>query len=301
MRTMENQHSGRIRDALQSLPVLDDVYIRMQAMNIDMIDTYLSDLEQQLLQEYIEIEKTPVANALFVSALSQFWIFGLYELLRTWRQRARDVVKFAVELKSLDLAARKRRIAEKKDQIKKAVSIDGSDFFYWSPYEKAAKNAKFAETIDNAIDRSELLFRRIEALRISLAKHEMPKNKGSFATAPGYGRIDLSDGSIYWQVVFPNNEIDIISRRAIADDCRELAKKRLRHILPKNIQTKISVLPNHGYGSKLVTVILENGKAYPNTLIAWNKVIIHVSGYGKVPFDARRIVDIRYVAPVKNS
>ncbi len=39
----------RIRDVLESLPVLEDLYLRMQAMNIDLVDAYLSDWETALL------------------------------------------------------------------------------------------------------------------------------------------------------------------------------------------------------------------------------------------------------------
>ena len=44
---------------------------------------------------------------------------------------------------------------------------------------------------------------------MSLAKHELPGVKGSFVMAPGYGRIDMSDGSIYWQLVLRGNEVDM--------------------------------------------------------------------------------------------
>jgi hypothetical protein len=294
MKTRREEEPSRIRDALQSLPVLDDLYLRMQALNIDLVDAYLSNMEHYLLEEYMEIERTPLESATLVSALSQLWIFGLYELLRTWRQRASDVLRFAEELRPLKHAARKARLAEKKRKITSAVALGGSEMFYWPPYEKAAKNTKFVEAIHNAIDRSECLFRRIEALRMSLAKHEMPKIKGSFALAPGYGRIDISDGSIYWQVVLKDNQIDVISRRAIADDCRALAKKRLHTILPKPIQEKIANFPKHGYGINLATVILEDGTEYRQVLIAWTKEVIHVSGLKKVPFDARKVVDVRY-------
>lgn len=294
MKIKKEQRPGRIRDALESLPVLNDLYLRMQAMSIDLVDVYLSDMEHYLLEEYMRIEKTPIETAILVSALSQLWIFGLYELLRTWRQRAFDVLHFAEELRTLDRGARKIRIAEQKLKIKTAVALEGSEIFYWTPFEKAAKNVKFVEAIHNAVDQSERLFRRIEALRMSLAKHEMPKNKGSFAMAPGYGRIDMSDGSIYWQVVLKDNQIDLVSRRAIAEDCRALAKNRSHTILPKKIQEKISQFPKHGYGVNLVTVILDNGTEYRQVLIAWSKEVIHVSGYKKLPFDARKVADVRY-------
>ena len=67
----------------------------------------------------------------------------------------------------------------------------------------------------------EPVFRRIESLRMNLAKHEVPKRKGERAMAPGYGRIDGSDGSIYWMVDLGNNEVDMVSRRSLS--------KQLRH------------------------------------------------------------------------
>ena len=41
-------------------------------------------MESQLLALYIEKERTPGPEALVVSAFSRLWVFGLYELLRTW-------------------------------------------------------------------------------------------------------------------------------------------------------------------------------------------------------------------------
>jgi hypothetical protein len=85
--------------ALQSLPLLgDDLYLRMQAMNLGVVDRFLVGIELELLQEYEQLERTPMASATFVSALTQLWIFGVYELLRTWRQRVGDVLDFVQNL-----------------------------------------------------------------------------------------------------------------------------------------------------------------------------------------------------------
>jgi len=288
------QVSGRIRDALEALPVLDDLYLRMQAMNIDLVDAYLPGMESDLLKEYMEIERTPIEMALLVSALSQLWIFGLYELLRTWRQRALDVARFGEALNAVNQSEKEQIIAKQKAKIKAAVTLDGFDTVYWQPYEKAARDEKFVESIHSAVDQSEGLFRRIEALRISLAKHELPKDKGSFAMAPGYGRIDMTDGSIYWQVVLQGNEVDLVSRQSIARNCRALLGDRSHAILPKNIQEKVLRFPKGGYGTKAVTVFLEDGTSYSKVLVAWSKEVIHASGYEEVPFDARKVVDVQH-------
>jgi hypothetical protein len=290
----EEEHKEiRIRDVLVSLPVFDDLYLRMQAMNIDLVDAYLEDMELNLLKEYMEIERTPLESAVTVSAFSQLWVFGLYELLRTWRQRASEVYSFADDLRPLDKSSRKSLIAEKKHKIKEATASGGAEFIYWRPYEKVAKDDAFVESIRKAVDQSERLFRRIEALRMSIAKHEVPKAKGSFAVAPGYGRIDMTNGSIYWQIVLQGNEVDLISRRSLADGCRDLGEDRSHAILPINIQNKVSTFPKHGYGVKTVTVILKDGTEYKKVLVAWSKEVIHVSGQEKIPFDADEVVDVR--------
>ena len=50
--------------ALQSLPLLgDDLYLRTQAMNLGVVDHFLLDVELQLLQEYEQLERTPMASA----------------------------------------------------------------------------------------------------------------------------------------------------------------------------------------------------------------------------------------------
>jgi hypothetical protein len=112
-----------IHEALRSLPVFDDVYLQMQAHNLELVDGLLMEMEQSLLNEYIETESTPVQQGLFVSAISQLWIFGVYELLRTWRQRAREVLTFGEEAQKLSEQERKERISEKRRKFREAAKF----------------------------------------------------------------------------------------------------------------------------------------------------------------------------------
>ena len=85
-----NGEENLIYSSLKSLPLMkDDLYMSMQIMNLAIVDEFIRDCETQLLHEYIEKERTPTESAMFVSAQSQLWIFGIYELLRTWRQRSK--------------------------------------------------------------------------------------------------------------------------------------------------------------------------------------------------------------------
>src|SRR5262249_10517237 len=154
---------------------------------------------------------------------SQLWIFGVYELLRTWRQRAREVLTFGEEVQKLSEQERKERISEKRRKFQVAAKFAyGSETHHVKSFERAANDQEFLSSVEMALYRVERLFRRIEALRMSLAKHELPKAKGSLAMAPGYGRIDMENGSICWQVLLRNNEVDTLSGRTIADQCRKV-------------------------------------------------------------------------------
>jgi hypothetical protein len=89
-----------IAEVLRALPLCDELYLGMQAMNIDVVDQFLEAQESRLLTEYMEDERTPFPTVMFVSALSQMWVFALYEFLRTWRQRARDLLRWGKEVRA---------------------------------------------------------------------------------------------------------------------------------------------------------------------------------------------------------
>jgi len=94
MRIRKKDIGDNLAWALQSLPLFEDVFLGMQAFNLGMVHEFLLEIEGDLLRELLELERTP-PNTTFVSAISQLWIFGLYELLRTWRQRADEIENFA--------------------------------------------------------------------------------------------------------------------------------------------------------------------------------------------------------------
>jgi hypothetical protein len=198
-------------ELMWKLPLFDDLFLSMQGQNIMLIDFYLRDLERDLLREWFEIERTPFPATLFVSALSQMWIFAVYELLRTWQQRVKDLKRDA-QKSPTPVTARSRH----------------SGMYYDEQLVKLRKQLKFGGELDKAMNLMEPIFKRIEALRMNLAKHEVPKMKSVPAMAPGYGRIDGMDGSISWQIDLGNNTVDLVSRRSLANQLRKLVIKDTR-------------------------------------------------------------------------
>ena len=277
----------------------------MQAFNLEVVDGLLEQWEAQLLAAYFEQERTPLDAMVPVSAISQLWVFGVYELLRTWRQRAQEVLNFASSLQACSAEARLARMEEKRKSILTGSADKIGEVFHWPPFKRAADDSAYVQNLQQALDETELLFRRIESLRVALAKHEMPKAKGSFAMAPGYSRIDMIDGSMWWMTALRGKEVDTITRRQIADACRDLGNRKNVLILPKQLQEKIAKFPDETYGVKQVTLILDNKTEITKALVAWRKEILSLGDYKGKLVDTQRIIDVRYdpqsKIPVKSS
>lgn len=293
-----DQGNLSIRQVLSQLPAFeDDVYLGMQATNLDVVDGYLRELEKELLQAYIESERTPTSQAIFVSALSQLWVLGLYELLRTWRQRISELLAFSNDLSILSVAERRKAFEQRRKEIKEqSPYLKDTDSFRARPYRRVMEDDSYPTRLMSARDSSEVLFRRLEALRMALAKHEIPRARGSTALAPGYGRIDMATGSIYWQVALGTDEVDSLSRRKLSDEIPSLLRDVSAIVLSEQLQGKVKKMPKYSYALKRVSVTLSNGSRFHGTLVAWNKVIVGVLGHEDLPFDGRDVVDVCHEA-----
>jgi hypothetical protein len=287
----EHDPDVQLHDVLRELPLLDEVFLGMQALNVHVVDGYLEQLERELLGEYIERERTPTASALFVSALSQMWVFATYELLRTWRQRVREILGWADKLSALADDEREAAVAAKRHEIEgRAAELRDPDA-RWQVFERA-EETQFVEGLRLALNRTELAFRDIEAARLHLAKHEVPQQHRVFAEAAGYGRIDMDNGSIYWQVDLGRNEVAVHSRRGLADALRSVSRPNDR-ILPAAIQEQVRGMERQNYGARRVTVALDDGTEHEGVHVAWATEVVRVDGHDNIPFDVARIVEVR--------
>ena len=78
--------------AIDSLQLMDDPYLSMQTYNLALVDQFIMELEEDILQKLLQEERAP-PETMFLSAQSQMWIFAAYELMRTWRESVPDVLK----------------------------------------------------------------------------------------------------------------------------------------------------------------------------------------------------------------
>lgn len=202
-----------IPQALGGLTLFQDAYLGMQANNLAVVDDFLNGIEKRVLRRLFDEERTPIDDAVFLNAQSQMWIFAAYEVMRTWRQRAKDMIKWhqngGLQLKLAALEAdqgfrhygNERRAAMLREVIADSSVVD---------------------RLRDDVKRTHMLFARMEYLRISLAKHEVAGKAKAAAIAPGYGRINSWCGALDYELSNGKYILGFVNRRDIADSIRAI-------------------------------------------------------------------------------
>lgn len=205
-----NINPGTLTHAMSRLVMFDDPFLRMQATNLDMIDAFLNQREHKLMRALIEEDGTP-QNTAFVAALSQMWIFAAYELLRTWKQRAKDTKKL--------IAA--GRVEPRLAEIEKNLGYrHAASEMRASQLRRIAAMPDALTVIDADLRRIHVTFGMMNMLRMSLAKHEVAGVRDSVAFAPGYGRINRWYGAIDYELSWDAGVFDTVNRRDFAEGLR---------------------------------------------------------------------------------
>ena len=207
-------HPNALAASLCRLHLLgDDVYLRMQATNVGMVDVFLMGIETQLRSTLGDDDGPDMELGFLLSAMSQMWIFAVYELLRTWRQRA------TTTLELLNANKLSQRIAELSTD--EAFEHVGRKLLA-AQLQKVLDDPERAGEIKEHLRRSGMLYVRLDALRVTLAKHEDKGDRGSVAYAPGYGRFNLWCGAIEYTIGRGKDVYGTVNRRDIADGLRSL-------------------------------------------------------------------------------
>jgi hypothetical protein len=205
-----------------TIPMTDDVYLGLQAQNIARVEMSVMRVwESQALDEQQEDPgnyQGPKYRELM--ALSQMWVFGLYEFLRTWRQRARLLTQFVEKYNKL--ATPEERDAYLKEIIEKAKNkarLATRLPVYYPDHVAKIADSEFMKSVRAYWDQTEELYRELSAVRMPAAKHELPKKRGEealLADAPGMGLPNRLTGSICWEILLGDKKTTIM-RRDLAD------------------------------------------------------------------------------------
>ena len=148
-----------IYKSLSGLPLLEN-YLGMQARNIWLVDGMLQQMEGALWDEYIRTEKTPFPDIMYVSALSEMWIFALYELLRTWKQLVNEVITYHNQLEKIRndpaFEEKKKRLLEaNKDIQRSTMSEDMEEHFYRRGFRQVELDRSYAAYLTTVLNKVE--------------------------------------------------------------------------------------------------------------------------------------------------
>lgn len=198
---------------LMSLVLLsDDLAMVSQAYNVGTVDKFIMSLEMDFLRSRF-VEDRPremLGGGLFLSAQTEMWIFAAYELLRSWRERAKLALKLH-ENGGLD--AKISHLARKPDW-------DYASLMVARQLTQVRDDPSLVGKIKDDLRRSHVPFHLIEWVRVQLAKHQEPGNSKSFIRS--HPMMDRDTGSLNYQLTQGPLILDTLSRRDLADALRNL-------------------------------------------------------------------------------
>lgn len=210
---LEEIDFGIITLGIKQLPFFkDDVYLGMQAMNAGMVDSFITQQEYLLLRSHIDQEKTPVEQALAVSALTQMLIFALYEVIRMWRDRMYEFDK----LYKNGGIVQKLRSMETHDLSNVTARIRKNQLNLYND------ESSYRDEIELAWKKLEPIYRMLELFRINLAKHAAPGKDNLVPRTPGYGRINQWCGSLDYELIDKDGSYVTLNRRQLAEALRAI-------------------------------------------------------------------------------
>jgi hypothetical protein len=201
-----------------ALPLGDDTWLGMQARNIALVDQiFLRPMELQALQAWAQEDRTPGEILYPLGALSQMWVFSLYEWLRTWRTRADHLLKLAAQHERTKPTKKAKLVKTSVDGAKSKERHTVGSISFLAEHVAKITNPDFISGIKGYRNKSDGLFSMVEALRVTLAKHEVPKSNKLVAQTPGYARMNQMTGSLYWHFVGEHGGLEKIDRRELAN------------------------------------------------------------------------------------
>jgi hypothetical protein len=202
-----------------TIPMTDDMCLWLQAQNIARVEmSVLRRWESEVLDEQ-EADPGSYQGPKYreLMALSQMWVFAVYEFLRTWRQRAGQLMQYEDNYNKLTTQPKrdaylKEIVDRAKDKARHATQAPA---LYPEHVAKIA-DPEFMKSVSAYKNKTADLFRELSAVRMPAAKHELPGNKGLLADTPGIGLPDRLTGTICWPVLLGDKNT-VIRRRDLAD------------------------------------------------------------------------------------
>lgn len=205
--------SHELVTGLSSLALLrDDLAMSSQAFNLAAVDKFIMVLEMNFLRTRLDDEAPRDPGlSVFLGAQTEMWIFAAYELMRSWRERAKLVIKL------VDNGG----LAFKIDHLQAKPSWDYGSTMVARQLVRVRDEPALVQQLRDDLLRSHIPFHLLEWVRIQLAKHQEPGNAKSFIRS--HPMMDRHTGSLNYELTQGPVIAMTMSRRELADALRALS------------------------------------------------------------------------------
>ena len=216
-------------ESLHRLPMIEVIALRSHAQDICYVDALCREFESALASQYAKDDKPDPEILIPLRGLSRFWLFGLYEFLRTWSQLTTLIL--SVNKTAL---ARKRKGESASDiqiavfQIVERTKPKGPGLLFNDPAlvsrlkQVADGDHGVVRAVEEAKRRLGPIFSDVEAARVKLAKHAMPRQPDSQLFDAGYVRIERVTGSLFFFSDKADGSQSVLTRQNIASDLAQM-------------------------------------------------------------------------------
>lgn len=172
-------------------------------------------LEISTLRQSFSDDRVSFEDSLFLSAQTQMWIFAAYELLRTWRGRAKKLIALS-KTGGLDAKIAALNVEQKHAPV--------GNLIYAKQLAGVKADPKLVDQIDHDIDLTHVTFGLLSYVRVALAKHETQGSRtGKPSGSSSMGRADRYTGSVQYELTNGPSIWGYVSRRDIAEGIRGFA------------------------------------------------------------------------------
>ncbi|UXA57870.1 hypothetical protein M0D47_03085 [Xanthomonas prunicola] len=213
----EEINAHELVTALTGLTLLgDDLAMRSQAFNLAMVDKFIMGLEMNYLRSRFteELPREP-GSAVFLSAQTEMWIFAAYELMRSWRERAKLAIRLA---ENGGLGAKISHLLAKPDW-------DYGGRMVARQLSRVRDEPEILPRVRDDVRRSHIPFHLLEWVRVQLAKYQEPGNEKSFVRT--HPMMDRETGSLNYELTRGQVILEVLSRRQLADLMRGLNEQEV--------------------------------------------------------------------------
>lgn len=207
----EEIEGHELASALLGLTLLrGDLAMQSQAFNLATVDKFIMALEMDYLRNRTGEHPREPSNGLFLNAQTEMWLFAAYELLRSWRERAKLAIKLA-ENGGLDAKISHLLTKPEWDHGSRMVATQLTEF---------RDDPSLLTRVKDDLKRTHVPFHMLEWIRVQLAKHQEPGNKKSFIRS--HPMMDRMTGSLNYELTNGPAIMSTMSRRDVADSLRGL-------------------------------------------------------------------------------